>query len=51
MGARFEDFAREVGEARIFAGIHYRLSAETGAAMGQRIGELAEKALQLGRSD
>ena len=46
-----DDFVREVGEARIFAGIHYRTSVETGAAMGQRIGELAAKGMQLGRSD
>jgi hypothetical protein len=36
-----DDFVREVGEARIYAGIHYRSSVDAGAAMGQRIGELA----------
>lgn len=35
------DFQREVAEARIYEGIHYRTSTETGAAMGRRIGELA----------
>lgn len=35
------DFEREVAEARIYEGIHYRTSTETGAAMGRRIGELA----------
>lgn len=34
-------FAREVAEARIYEGIHYRTSTEIGAAMGSRIGELA----------
>lgn len=36
-----DDFVREVGDARIYAGIHYRSATETGAAMGQRIGEVA----------
>jgi len=36
-----DDFAREVGEARIYAGIHYRTSTDVGTAMGRRIGELA----------
>lgn len=39
--ASVDDFVREVGEARIYSGIHYRSSVEAGAAMGQRIGELA----------
>ena len=36
-----DDFVREVGESRIYAGIHYRVSSETAAEMGRRIGELA----------
>ena len=36
-----DDFAREVEAARVYAGIHYRFSVETGGRMGQRIGELA----------
>jgi hypothetical protein len=36
-----EDFTREVGNARIYEGIHYRTSTETGAAMGKQVGELA----------
>lgn len=36
-----EAFAREVNDARVLAGIHYRFSVETGAEMGRRIGELA----------
>jgi hypothetical protein len=34
-------FAKEVGEARILDGVHYRSSTEVGAAMGRKIGELA----------
>lgn len=37
------DFVREVSEARICAGVHYRNSTEVGQAMGRRIGELAER--------
>ena len=33
-------FVREVSEARIYAGVHYRNSTEVGQAMGRRIGEL-----------
>jgi len=36
-----DDFVREVAEARIYDGVHYRHSTEVGVAMGQRIGELA----------
>jgi hypothetical protein len=36
-----EAFAREVAEARVSEGIHFRTSIEIGAAMGQRIGDLA----------
>lgn len=34
-------FMQEVGNARIYEGVHYRFSSETGLAMGRRIGELA----------
>ena len=34
-----DDFAREVAQARILGGVHYRYSTEVGMAMGQRIGE------------
>ncbi len=34
-------FAREVAEARIYEGIHFRTSTEIGAAMGRQIGDLA----------
>jgi hypothetical protein len=38
---KIEDFTQEVANARIYAGVHYRNSNETGAAMGKQIGELA----------
>jgi hypothetical protein len=38
---RIEDFVREVAEARIYGGMHYRTSTEIGSAMGKKIGELA----------
>lgn len=36
-----DDFMREVAQARILGGVHYRNSTEVGMAMGQRIGEWA----------
>jgi hypothetical protein len=36
-----DDFVQEVGNSRIYAGIHYRMSTEVGAAMGREIGALA----------
>lgn len=36
-----DDFAKEVAQARILGGVHYRNSTEVGMAMGQRIGEWA----------
>ncbi|MGY4830942.1 DUF3455 domain-containing protein [Sphaerotilaceae bacterium SBD11-9] len=33
-----DDFTREVGHARIWAGIHYRTSTEVGLAMGKQVG-------------
>jgi hypothetical protein len=38
---KIEDFVREVSNARIYAGVHYRNSSEVGAAMGKQIGDLA----------
>jgi hypothetical protein len=35
--ARIADYVAEVGDARIFAGVHYRSSAEVGEAMGRSI--------------
>jgi hypothetical protein len=39
------DFTKEVAEARIYDGVHYRTSTEVGSAMGKKIGELAVKSL------
>jgi hypothetical protein len=36
-----EAFVREVADARVYGGVHYRYSAEVGAAMGRQIGDLA----------
>jgi len=38
---RLEDFVQEVGDARIWGGIHFRSATETAVQMGQRIGGLA----------
>jgi hypothetical protein len=43
-----DDFAREVSDSRVYAGIHYRSGVDVGATMGKRIGELTvEKFLQM----
>jgi PAP2 superfamily len=36
-----DEFVREVSDARIWGGIHFRSATDTGEAMGKRIGELA----------
>jgi hypothetical protein len=36
-----DDFIKEVSEARICDGVHFRTSTEVGAAMGRNIGQLA----------
>ena len=44
---QIDDFVLEVANARVYDGVHYRNSAEVGAAMGKRIGTLvAAKALR-----
>jgi hypothetical protein len=37
------DFVREVSDARVYAGIHFRTATDVGAEMGGRIGSLAAK--------
>jgi hypothetical protein len=37
---RLDDFVREVADSRIYAGIHYRFSADAGIALGRNVGEL-----------
>ncbi len=39
--ATIYDFTREVSQARIYEGVHYRTSTEVGDAMGKRVGDLA----------
>src|SRR5690606_28800324 len=36
-----DDFVREVSDARVYEGIHFRTSTEVGVEMGSRIGALA----------
>jgi hypothetical protein len=37
---RLEDYAKEVSDARIYAGFHYRFSTDVANSMGRKIGEL-----------
>ena len=39
------DFTKEVAQARIYDGVHYRTSTEVGSAMGKKIGERAVKSV------
>ncbi|MDR7295662.1 hypothetical protein J2X16_000983 [Pelomonas aquatica] len=39
--ATLDDFVREVGNARVYGGMHFRFSTEAGAELGRRIGALA----------
>jgi hypothetical protein len=36
-----DDFMQEVAEARLYDGVHYRISTEVGTAMGKQVGALA----------
>ena len=36
-----DEFTREVADARIYEGVHYRTSTDVGIAMGKQIGDLA----------
>jgi PAP2 superfamily len=38
-----EDFVQEVGNARVYDGVHYRFSTEIGTEMGRQVGTLAVK--------
>lgn len=42
---RIDDFVKEVANARIYDGVHYRNSTEVGSAMGKKVGELAAEKL------
>ena len=41
---RISDYVKEVGNARVWGGIHYRNSTEVGERMGKEIGRLAASA-------
>ena len=43
--ARISDYVKEVNDARIWGGIHYRHSTQVGEAMGRQIGALAVKSI------
>jgi hypothetical protein len=36
---KVDDFVREVANARVYAGVHYRTSTEVGTALGKEVGE------------
>jgi hypothetical protein len=36
-----DEFVREVSNARVWGGIHFRAATQAGEAMGRRVGELA----------
>ncbi len=42
---RISDFVQEVADGRVYDGVHYRNSTETGTAMGRKIGALAASTL------
>ena len=44
---RTEDLVREVSEARIYAGVHFRNSTEVGNRMGEEVGKLVAAAYRL----
>jgi hypothetical protein len=44
--ASLDAFVQEVGDARVWGGIHFRQSAEAGAALGRRVGALAVQPAQ-----
>ena len=45
---RLQDYSDEVANARIYAGFHYRFSAEAGKDMGKNIAELTVSTQLLG---
>jgi hypothetical protein len=38
---KIDDFVQEVGDARVYDGVHFRNSTEVGAALGRQVGALA----------
>lgn len=47
--ADLDGFVREVSDARIWGGLHFRSATDAGEAMGRRIGELATRQLTAAR--
>lgn len=44
---RIDDFVREVAEARVYDGVHFRYSTEVGTAMGRQVGAQVARKFQL----
>jgi hypothetical protein len=42
----FDELAHEIGDSRVYAGIHYRISCERGFLLGQKIAQNIESRLQ-----
>jgi hypothetical protein len=43
--SRFKDIARDIDDARIYGGVHYRNDQEVGGKMGRRVGEFLHRRL------
>jgi hypothetical protein len=41
----FDELAKEIGDSRVYAGIHYRYSCEKGCEQGRKIGQNIAKKL------
>jgi hypothetical protein len=48
---KLDEFVREVSDARVHGGIHFRSATDAGEAMGKRIGELAAAKVLGGGAD
>jgi hypothetical protein len=42
----FEAFVKDIGDARVFGGIHYRISCDRAAIMGRKIAENINKTVE-----
>jgi len=42
----FNAMVQEIGDSRLYAGIHYRLSCERGAEQGRKIGQNINKTVK-----
>lgn len=42
----FDELAKEIGDSRVYAGIHYRYSCEKGCEQGKKIGQNIERKLK-----